>query len=242
MILQWGNYNFGLNSAEVMIDRSDQLDEAQNAWAYEERWKVRVFLDNPTASAVTMAANLARLEQAFSSNGKDLKLLLANGTPSHHVLLNSQTIGGTRITKRPSYPEGKGYQYGTFRTVDFEVAALVPVSNRSSLTSFIETLSTEGGGPRYGHLEPLTGSPIKQLLKRNTIWRAVQQGSAVGRDGWPQPPAPLWPDALVDPQGFGIQKQSPSRIGDSWVNYQVSWTYLFEAASRRIGNPNFWSN
>ena len=244
MYVKWGDFRFEYAGCELVIDRQPQLDAAQNPIGFEEVWRMRYLLPNPTGNQGVMTSKLRELEQAFSRGGKDLRLLLSDGSSdSNHVLLSKNTQGGTRVTKPPSYPEGKGYQYGTFRTVDIEVTAFIPVAanSRSALASFVETLSYQGGGPRYGHLEPVVGLPIKQKLKQATVWRARQQGVMIGLYSYPTTiPLPIWPDALIESQGVEIGPVG--RVGNTLMNFQVQWTYNFEAALPRTGRPHVWTN
>ena len=219
------------------------MDAAQNPWAFDETWRLNVMLPNPTAgNASTMRSTLSAMENAFLKTNQDLALLLETGGKTHHAVRSRDTVGGIRVTKFPEYPVGRGYEYGSYRTVAIELSMrrLVDLSDRSGLTNFSETLTTSGGGPRYGHLEPLTGLAIKQLLKQNTIWRAVQQGVAIGIGGYPTPPDPIWPGDLVEPDGSPFTYGSPERIGGSLFNFPVTWQYNFEAAQPRRGRPNVW--
>lgn len=177
---------------------------------------------------------------AFSVNGLDLVLFMPDGqTPSQQALYNVNTLGGTRVTLAPTFPTGKGAEYVTYRSFEFEVEAEVPdVGSLLSLASFQETLDFYGGGPIIGWLEPAVGSPQQQTFKEQTVFGCNQDGKIVGYQSYPVPPAPIWPGYLLKAPRF--KPETPERIGDAYKNYPVSYHYEFASDAPLIGIPNLW--
>ena len=136
-----------------------------------------------------------------------------------------------------SFPEGVGAEGITYRNYSLAVEGLL-LTGDGTLLSFVETLSFSGGGPTYGHIETLTGLPVKQQLRNYTVYRVTQQGQAVGISGYPSVPGPLWPAALM--RGGSSERRSPRRIGNSYTEYPITWQYEFEAAFPLYGNPTRW--
>jgi hypothetical protein len=242
MILAYGDYRHPLGQPAITIWRRTLLSAANTPLAVSERWEIAGLLQ--AATVQEMSEKIDALEAAYSEDGRDLVLYLPDGTTaSSHYLASSQTLGGVRVVRPPSYPEGRGAQYATVRTFLVTLEAEVPVTSpETALVSFRETLELTGGGPRYGHLEPLVGWPIKQLLRRHTVFRALQRGEAVGWLAYPAAPPPLWPAALVE--AGTSQAGSPRRRGLgaalAYTDFPISWSYKFESAGPLIGGPNVW--
>jgi hypothetical protein len=230
MILQYGRKRFNNCSVGIRISKFPNFDERQVPWSYVVRWDLTIWLMNPTGSSTAMTRSIEALEAAFATNYQDVKLLYPDGSRSAHELLNDETLGGVLVVQKPQYPDDSSSQM---------VAATVLVDDpQTLLKEFTEELMTEGGGARYGHLEPLIGFPIKQLRKRNTIYRAVQSGRAVGILGYPSVPLPLFPSALI--QAPTIVQVAPRLIGQAYTDFGISWVYQYESASPLRGRPTTW--
>lgn len=239
-ILQYGSYSFNPGEAAVVIDRASILDDRGLMVAVEEIWKVSGLLSSRNASgaARSVLSAIRALEDAFSREKKDLVLYL-DGSVTPHVLRSSATMGGVRIRKPLSFPEFRGPELVTYRTFTVELGATISFALSgagSAIVEFEETLSIEGGGPVYGHLEPLTGKPVKQTLKKQSVCRATQAGRIVGFDSHPSLPPPIFPSALVrDPI---TAYSSPSHVNGAAIRWPVSYEYAFESATKLNGKPN----
>jgi hypothetical protein len=236
MILKIGNFAFQNCCVGPRISRLPNFNAAQQQWSYVERWDLEVWLLNPTGSQ-TMIANA---EKAFQKNGVDVILYQPDGkTKSAHQMLSRNSFGGTQIVQRPQYEDAKGAEHVTYRTFQAAIAATFLVENPNTLLKdFTEEISFAGGGPRFGHLEPLIGLPVKQLRKQNTIYRATQSGHATGIIGFPTIPFPVFPDALIEAPD--VVKAGPVRIGGAFTDFMISWSYRYEAAFPLFGNPTPW--
>lgn len=239
MIFKIGNTAFDNCCVEPRISSQALLDVRGVPYGYVERWDLQIWLLNPTGSQSTMKTKIAECQDAFASNFKDVMLLQPDGsTRSQHVLLNAQTFGGVIVVQRPQFPDGKGAQHVTFRTANAAVQATIMVDSGTGYKEHFEEVTFSGGGPRFGHLEPLWGRPIKQLRKQNTIYKATQTGRREGIYGFPDIPAPIWPSALLEEPI--VVKSGPRLIGNTYTDFLISWTYQFEDANRLVGSPTPW--
>lgn len=253
MFVKYGSFTHPLGEAAVSIDRETLFTEAGTPWAVRERWDIQGVISNttinragdsiPSGVPADLSPKINALELAYSQNNQDIALLLPDGeTPTSHRIISAHTLGGVQVVQAPCYPEGIEAEYVTYRSFTVAVEALRPLSSPTKLLSFTETMTYEGGGPRYGHLEPLVGRPIKQTLKRFTIYRVTQQGHAVGLYAYPPIPKPLWPAAQV--RNRRIEKGSPRRRGGSVITdteFPISWVYEYESAFSLIGGPHLWT-
>lgn len=242
MYIRYGTYTHSLGEAAVFISREPVETDAKTTYAVRERWDIQGMLPNPTGVLSDMSAAVNALEVAYAYGGYDLTLLLPDGTNSQHLLDSSRSIGGTRVVKPLSYPDGTGAEYVTMRTFNVSIEAMIPISGPTNLLSFHETLAFAGGGSQYGHLEPLAGMPVRQLLKRNTVYKVTQHGRAVGLYSYPITPYPIWPAYLL--QTPDITRGTPRRIGFggavNYTEFPIEWSYKFESPLPLSGNPSRW--
>jgi hypothetical protein len=241
MYLRYGSFTHPLGEPSVGITRETLYTQTREPYAVLERWNVTGMTVEQTGSATAMKSKIGALETAYAVENQDITILLPDGTtPSTHQIRAKDTIGGIRVVMRPSYPEQSGPQGITFQNFQLAVEATVALpANGSVILEFEETLEFSGGGPQYGHLETLTTPPQLQLLRRMSIYRAIQSGQAKGLYARPVVPAAIWPAALVRTPTKRVI--APKRRGSGYYEYTVSWNYVFEAAVPLIGLPHIWT-
>lgn len=238
MYLQFGTYVHPLGEAGIVITKDVVESEAQQAYAVRERWTISGMVVG--TSPADIATKLATLDAAYSTGGKNVFILLPNGAASTHSIISSSCQGGVRVIQRPSFPVGTGAEHVTVRSYTIVLEGIVLLTAARTVLSFEEVLSFSGGGPLYGHLQPLQGEPIKQLLKQSTPYRATQEGQAVGLYDYPTIPAALWPGNKVEDQPR-VRRFNPKKRGNEYYDYKITWAYSFESASPMSGSPHGWT-
>lgn len=235
MYLKYGSYQHAANECAVVISREGLFSRDRIPLGFRERWDIQGRLQATSQGAIT--ALIAGLQAAYGRCGQDIGLYFDDGTATAHHLASAATAGGTRVVTPPSFPEGKGAEYSTFRNYAVAVEGEV-VDTSHPLLSWIESLNFTGGGPEFGFLETINGSPQKQLLKQATTYRATQQGEAVGHGSYPFVPAPIWP-AAEHVHLREVSYQTPVRKGLSGLTteFPVRWSYTFESELPLIGGP-----
>ncbi len=240
MILAYGDYRHALGETAVIISREGVFSASGEPLAVRERWLIEGALQAATPALLTQA--IQTLVAAYGANGLDLTLYLPDGTtPSAHRIVSSQTLGGTRVVRPPSFPQGKGAEYATYRSYSIEIEAEVPSTDSSSvLLVWDEVLTFSGGGPRWTYLATLTGTPILQTLQQSTPYRATQVGRAIGYSSYPTPASPIWPLALHTDE-VTIMRKLPRRAANGVhardVEYEVTWSYRFDSDLPLSGDP-----
>lgn len=213
-------------------------DEADRVYAYSEMWNIQGFLDGDTQAAITTACN--SLIDAFAVDGRDLTLLDNQGAAAR-TLRTALSLGGTRVVRPPSFPEGgltkAEYAPGGWRTFDLAVEAEYHLTG-IAVIAFDETITFSGGGPEIAHLRTTRGPPQKQILNEQIEYRAVQKGTATGHVTYPTAPPPIWPGALKETPE--LIAHTPKRKGNSYHSYMIEWSYTFESATRLSGRPTLW--
>ncbi|MCR9292902.1 MAG: hypothetical protein NXI32_09295 [bacterium] len=244
MLLRYGTYRHRVAEANVQIRRTPLENASGGTFGYRERWTVTGKLFNPTGNARNMGPVIQAFENAYSQSGRDAALEFEDGTPSHHQLLNANSLGGVRVVQPPEFPDGKKGELVNYRSYSLAIEAMFPIFRGQSLfIEFSERISIRGGGRRWGVVEVNRGPGVRQMIRTHTKCTATQSGSATLFVGWPDPPKPIWPFALVD-EFPDFDVDSPETIAAdvanaSLINGGVSWTYNYEFPLRLFGTPHY---
>lgn len=234
MLLKYGTYTHAHHECAIVITRRAQFSPRGHRRFVRETWQIAGWLHGANPAELTGA--IAALRTAYAATGVDAGLYLDDGqTPTDHVLLSAQTLGGVRV-RALDFPHGTGAEYSTFRSYQITLEADFPEAS-PTLWDFAEALTFQGtGGPRRLFLETLDGVPQLQLVAAQTTYRAVQRGRAVGSSGYPVLALPLWPgEEHLDRRQ--VTYVAPERHGPDLVHYIITWQYSFESATPLLGLP-----
>lgn len=234
--VRYGTYQHQPGEVEYSFQREVLLNEREVAYAYRTTVQMQGLL--LADSTDDMNVKVRSLEAAYSRSDRDW-VVEQDGQALEVSIYDSNTISGVTITGGVSYPTNRNAAYVTILPYEINLTADVIIeSELFALRSFEETLRFSGGGPRFLHIETAVGRPVKQLGRRNTIYRAVQSGSAVGLYRRPVVPRPIFPGALVESPE--TEYDSGVYRGDTLTDLSVSWVYRYESALPLSGRPNVW--
>lgn len=243
MQLYWGDYSH--DDAECTIVESIEVLETDTGVAFGIRvmWDVEG-LKTGTDTA-DIVSKMTTLQNAYLQWGKDLVLYDANG----NVVKQLRSLGsmtGVKIVTPPAWPIQGGAELTTFCSYRFRAQAEYLVGSNffpsgspgggvPLYRSFRETLTFGGGGPIKAVVNVTNGPPQIQVIYAQTAFTASQSGEAIGVNGWPAVPPPLWPAYLVGP---GTNSRgSPVSRGAFLTDYPTSWAYEFASPSPLVGKP-----
>lgn len=176
-----------------------------------------------------LAPKIAQLIDAYATEDQTLALWHDDGTVTRHRLesssTNSNNISGVKIAYR-SWPKGDPEEYATART--FYIIAEADYRDLDSeLIEYHDRVRIRGtAGPRRRFLEFARGPAQAQITVQQTLQEIVQEGFAVGFDGWPNVvPGPISPtNELVDERV--IDNQGPTFAGAAFTHYRINWRYV----------------
>jgi len=241
MYLKYGTYSHASGECTLSsITREGLFTTNLQQYAVREKWTIDGRLqiaDQGTAAAnqAAMTTAITALKTAYNTNGRDLGFYDDSGNLTAHYITSKSATGGVRIVQPPSFVEGRGAEYSTFRTyqigIEAEFGFLIP--GGSKLTSWSESVRFWGGGPKVTFLSCLTGPPQKQLVNQMTTFKASQTGRATALGIYQQAPGPLWPaDELID------QRDGSLEIPPDSSNQRITtWEYQFESIAPMFAYP-----
>lgn len=243
ILISYGSYVHAQGELDVSVARQALLTDAETVYAE----RVQVTLNGTLVASTTTAMDLLfrALVTAYSTDGGDFVM---TGGPTGAALspsiYSSGTMGGVRVMRRPSMTDGRNAAYVTFLNYQIVLEAIVPASNPATLLrSFREQIRFSGGGKVYGTLETRTGKGHRQTWTQHAIYRAEQQGQAVGLYAVPTRPAPIWPKWLVEANPdilVGGGQRVGIGAGQKTMEFATSWRYLFESTEQLQGEPASW--
>ena len=237
MIFAFGNDERPVFENGATFDKTAVLDGKGVPYAHNLKISINFMLRDADQESLT--EQIADLESFWSGTKDSFSMKLDDGTPTAHTY--TESIGGFRVTKPPSYMKYQNGEYVSYRTGNIEIEAMLPFGDLQtySILEFSETLDIEGGGPQFGHLEPNEGLPVKQRLKEATLYRATQSGRIVYWGDYGPIPWPIFPDAQTgNPK---IRGEGAKRVGNALYGFAQSYSYQFEANYPLYGTPNQWT-
>ncbi len=236
MMLKYGNYTFTANAAGVTHEIRALWNQGGQNYANEETIRVEAFIYGADQYAITLA--VSALETALAIQNRPLVLLHDNGTQSATFLTPQGSITGVR-SKVIGYPRYHGPEYVNQRFVTCEFSAEYPLPGTGALLlDFHESLTQSGGGPVFKMRPNLNTFASRWLVYPQYPATLIQEGFAVGYQGYPPPPPPVFPNALMEPGQ--IKRDSPKLRGQGYDSYRVDWRYVMQDVVQGAAVPNVW--
>jgi hypothetical protein len=231
MILKYGIYAHGNNEATFTIDSIPLRTKSDVLYGFTQKWRITAFPGVEASTQAQLTQAIQALFTAYSRDGGDLVFYLDDGvTATAHTLYSAQTLSGTRVTKLPSFPQGGGAEYSTYRSYTIEVEADVPLRTDNLILSYEETTETEGtGGPTIVYIPVAVGPWVRQQTSEMSTTKLTQSGRATGLYGYPPPNPPLLPESLLIHHAARISQNSPRLRVNKYYEYPISWTYPFQS-------------
>jgi hypothetical protein len=236
--LRYGAYLFEISAVAISIRQEPLFNARGVQYGRRHVWDMEGQVYG-TSQATVQAACVA-LETALARQGQDLALLRDDGAVFHQ-LPNGTSTSGVQVVG-PSYPTSFGPEAVLWRTFTFTATADYGLDATAPggifPLSFEDSLQFSGGGPLFGHLQPVNGRPLKQMIFAATPFQAVQSGRAAiintNPVGYVPAAPPAFPGALR--QAPTIRRHATGQGVGSW-QLTTDWTYEFESAEPLFGWP-----
>lgn len=194
--------------------------------------------EDATTTALAQAAIAAKIDalvNAYGQNYGDFILYDNQGAPTRHSLPNDSSITGVRVMHR-SWPRGAADEWATGRTWHVILEAEY-VDADAQIVAWQETVRFIGtGGPLFAVVPTMRGFRRFAVTAGSPV-TIVQEGQAIGLQGWVEPPGPLLPDdenvLLRD-----ITLGAPQAQGQGYLNYSSQWRYVHNRVAPAVVIPN----
>jgi hypothetical protein len=228
MYFKYGPFRHDDNDIDLVMVRSERMYSPRNSMVFDRKTlqcQGRICV----SGQADIKARIQALESAYNYDPDfgDVGLFHDSGARSAHVLVAGDAINGVRCLKY-EFPREEGGEYATYRSYNlvFQADYLNP---DDTIYAFEESLRFQGsGGPSWELVPTFTQLPIAYINSFYTPQRVVQTGRAVGVQGWPILPGPIYPWLNEHTDRRVVQTESPQMIGiHAKLLYPISWRYEF---------------
>lgn len=243
LYLSWGSYVHGLSADGIAgfgIRRDPIEDFALEMVAFEEAWDINGTVFQHDGDIQALRRKLDNLAIAYATPRQDVKLTENGTTETHHILLSSDCLGGTRIIKPLAFPTTRGPQNVSRRDFTVTVGGRVSVASASAIVAYEERISYDGGGAEDDIQVTRNTKGVKIQKTKELPYTAVQEGSATGYGSYPDAAEPLWPEHLMKRTARPITLERGQQIGGVTLNKRITWRYEFKSTDPLIGIPSNW--
>lgn len=185
---------------------------------------------------------ITALEVAYQFDGQDFVFVM-DTTPeanSVHIIDSSQTIGGTVVQQRPSYPVGSPCEFSNKRTYEIILYGDYPEveSQIYSVDESFEFIGTTGAQRQW--INFIDVDPEIFEVWPQSFQMIYQRGRAIGVDGY----YGLYGPAFVEGANIiehvdrrRITLSTPQSYRNDYILYPNSWLYVFESRTAQSGAP-----
>lgn len=243
MIFKYGSYSHDSCECGLRVSATAIMDQYRRRMGTVFEYtivgvKIVPTQSTPNATKAALTAALQAMEAAYAVDNQNCGLYLPDGTtPTAHVLVSANTFGGIKVVQPPTYIEGPWtgqVEYLNRRT--YSIVLRAEVRTGTGLHSWKERLTIRGtGGAKWRYSPRENGDPQRQDLQTATTFYYIQEGQAVGRQGYPTPSSPLFPN-LEHGEMREIAYDSPQDLNAAGnpEMYPISWRYVQEATVSQL--------
>jgi hypothetical protein len=240
--LRYGSYLHPASEAAVTIQKEGLLNDEGEIWAIRQIWDIQGRLEGDTQAELT--TKIEALENAYNTQVSRVALEFTNtGAATAHKLDASSTVSGIQVIRPPSYPNGFGAEYSTFRNYTIQLEAVTQVGSITGqgVINWTETISVSGGTPRDIFVTTLNTLPIRQRIAEATPTFVRQVGQCSSYGGWPIPPAYLLNQNVAAIMDNNVAKTTEGRrlqgTRGKVTVYTTNWDYLFSLSIQGLRLP-----
>lgn len=238
MIFKYGSYSHDSGECLVRVSVDAIMDKFMRRMGEQIEFTIIGIkkVDDEATPALTQAAlttALQDLTDAYDVDYQDFGLYLADGTTAtRHIVNNSETFGGTKVVKPPTFlnPQWGGRtEYLNSRMYYVVLRAEIRVGE--GLYAWDQKITIKGtGGSKWRYSPRITGAPEAQTLQTATSFWYIQEGSAVGRKEYVAPDDPLFPTIEHGEERiWTFESPKDIRYGSDPEMFVSSWRYMMEA-------------
>jgi hypothetical protein len=233
MRLQYGNYEHDIDEVWFDIFKTPIYSETGLRRGHRETWVINGYLKADSVANLTSA--MLELRNGYGQNRGNLGFYEDDGTPTDHILNDSETIGGTRVVDF-RWLDSRNAEYVRYRSYRVVVEADI-VDSGAIILQWRERIQRIGsGGPIDRWIWTLNGAPQKQRVNQQSTYRTIQMGWAVGQFDYPTIATPISVNDLHQERTV-VSPQTPRYADGDRIEFPIYWRYEFESANALTGVP-----
>lgn len=230
-------YSFPVGSVTATTTKVPRFSAGKTILSYRVTMRVAGYLEGNGDDALT--ALQLQLEEALSTPNQDIILYTSTGAQSATRLRSRDSISGVIVESGPDFTGSYGTEYVNQRQFSFTASVEIAAQRNTQLTRFTETLAYGGGAPLKIWKNAINGPPQLQIIYPSTPYQVIQSGSAASFFKYPDIPPPVFSPLLLM-QSPDTQLIGPTRLGNSLIEFGITWKYLFMNNLPFIGFPTAW--
>ncbi len=152
MQVKYGGTTFAMNEAQVKTASVFINDANDLPVLRRDTVRIKGYLNNtdPANSQTTLTNQIIALNSELTKPFQDLYVFQDDGTTLSAIrLMNTGSTSGVHIVDGPNYPDGAGYDYGSYRVYEFAMECEYPLSRAGT---------TRVTGPPFGGAQAQGGT------------------------------------------------------------------------------------
>lgn len=189
-------------------------------------------------------SRIEEFQRECSRDGGDFRYFYPNSTNSVQSLLSSQTVGGVRVVKAPSYENPSPGEHSIFRNASVTFGALIPVAGLTAgaIISLDETIDLDNPRCKPDRFYvPLKNAPAAIVQPRAYGIAVMRQAGSVvvaGRyAGIGNLPIPRFPSNHVQVPGADVYRYpAPVRVEGIPIGFRTDYSYVMQFNRPIAGN------
>jgi hypothetical protein len=227
MQVAWGNYTHESNEVQL-VNFTVRPRMSRRNLRMERQYRIHLrgeLKDTGGQSALTTKIN--NLISAYSNDFQDFNLYDNSGNLTPHSISSTdpRNISGNRVVHR-SWDGTDPVEYALIRSYEIIIEATLS-DPESGLLYLSESVTTIGSGGQIWEAVNTFSGPQAAVICPQSWVRVVQQGMAIGYQGWPPARPPIFPNNFEHEERRRITPHYPQFRGQGFTHYPISWHYEF---------------
>lgn len=245
MYFQYGDYKHPDNTVDMTTIMAQRMYSPRNRIAFT-RWTLHCQGHFCVSGQSNIKDQLDEFEAAYEDDWQDVGLYHDDGTASSHVLKNSRSINGVRVSaiKYPSreaeYASGRSFAI-TFQA-DYYRTRVDKKRPEDTIYAFNETVQMVGStGPRWALQENYAGPPVPVIQNQWTVQKIIQQGKVIGLEAPPALPAPLLTQNFEHVDKRMVARGSAQKVGRHMnLLFPLTYRYVYSSGYSHFSSLYPW--
>lgn len=239
LTLRFGSFTHELGEVTLGVARETTFNAADQPIEERVSWTIAARAEGDDLTA--LLGKLVQVDLAYRARNRYAVAQLYDTSSGLvcHELNGPRSISGVRVVQPPSFPDGRGAEFTTYRNYAVRLEAeFFVTAPAAALVEFDETLAFSGGGPLRDLIVLTSGPPVEYVSAAQTPYECVQTTRAVGLGDYPVGLlVPAFSPALLVGADHPVTFASPRPRGLTNTHYSCQKTWRFRSAVPLVALP-----